>query len=197
MTSLLSGSAIDFDPETHTYRVQGEVFPSVTTILSPWNDLSMVDPDVLARAAAFGTNVHQACHLHNQDALDYDALDPALRPYVDGWRAFLEDSGAIILSSELPVAHTKLRYAGTLDSAALIRKRATLVDIKSGSVVPRTVGPQTAAYAQAYPGPRIRDRLVVHLTGDGKYKAIPLRDPRDLTIFTSALNLHHWSASNA
>lgn len=193
--SLPSGLTIDFDADTHTYRVGGEVWPSVTQILAPLNDLSMVDPDVLARAAAFGSHVHEACHLDNMGVLDYDALDPALRPYVDAWRQFLADTRAVVISSECRIAHPKLRYVGTLDTAALIRKKPTIIDIKSGSVVPRTVGPQTAAYADAYVGPRIKDRLCVHLNG-GTYKVHPLREPTDLSIFRSALNLHYWRQKN-
>lgn len=190
-----SGLTVEFDADTHTYRVNGEVWPSVTQVLGQLQDFSMVDPDVLARAAAFGTNVHDACHLDNMGMLDDAALDPSLRPYVDAWRQFIKDSGAVVISSEHRIAHPKLRYAGTLDTVAVIRRRTTLLDIKSGSTVPRIVGPQTSAYAAAYDGPRIKDRLCVHLDG-GTYKSIPLRDPRDLSIFQSALNLHYWRQNN-
>lgn len=193
--SSASGLTIEFDADSHTYWVNGAVWPSVTQILAPLQDFSMVDPAVLERAAEFGSHVHEACHLDNMGALDYDALDPALRPYVDAWRKFIADSGAVVISSECRIAHPKLRYAGTLDTAAVIRKKTTLIDIKSGTTVPRIVGPQTAAYAAAYDGPRIKDRLCVHLDG-GDYKVIPLRDGRDLSIFQSALNLHHWRSSN-
>ena len=82
---------IEFDEATHTYRDKGVLVPGVTSILSPLSDFSFVNPDVLEAASAFGTAVHLACELWDNGQLDEDALDPALVPYLAGWKQFSED----------------------------------------------------------------------------------------------------------
>jgi len=80
-------------------------------------------------------------------------------------------------------------------------KLRCVIDIKSTSVLPRTVGPQTAAYEAAYyettGGERTDRRYCLHLKPDG-YNLVPLKDGagiQDLTLFVSALNVHRWRAN--
>lgn len=191
---------IEFEPEGHVYRVDGSVTPSVTQILDPYTSLEFVDRETLRRAAEFGSHVHAACHLFNMDELDRAALDPALEPYIAGWERFLDESGAVVVLSEHRVASRKYGYAGTFDSLVHWGKSRRLIDIKSGTVVPKTVGPQLAAYAEAYAeesGVKVRDRYCIHLPGEGKYNSHKLTDPRDWSIFQSALNLHNWHTRKA
>lgn len=190
---------LQFDEASHTYRVSGEVWPSVTQVLDPLQMLEGIPRDILEAAAAFGTNVHAACHLDNMGALDEARLDERLRPYVEAWRKFQADTGAVILSSEQRVVHTRLRYAGTLDTICTIGSSRELVDIKSTAAIPRTVGPQTAAYAEALGEPRIK-RRVVQLRRDGTYRTERLTGRSDFNLFLSALNVHNFlnrSTSNA
>ena len=184
---------LQFDEAAHAYTVGGVRWPSVTQVLDPINELDGIPRHVLDAAAAFGTNVHAACHLHNQGTLDEAALDPALAPYVEAWRRFLSDTGAIVIASEVRVAHPTLRYAGTLDTIAKIGGVRELVDIKSTAQIPRTVGPQTAAYAEARTEPRLR-RRVVQLRGDGSYVARRLDNRADFNTFVSCLNI--WRFRN-
>lgn len=193
-TSMASLAAdIQFDADRHEYRVAGTRWPGVTQILQPLQELEGIPRPVLEAAAAFGRNVHAACHLHNLGILDEDTLDAALLPYVQAWRLFLRDTGAIVVASELMVAHPRLQYCGTLDTICLIRGKRELVDIKSTAVMPRTVGAQTAAYAEAYE-PGIR-RRAVQLKPDGTYRSEVLTARADLNLFLSALNV--WRFLNA
>lgn len=180
-----------FDEASHTYSVAGEVWPSVTQVLDPLQELDGIPRDILAAAAAFGSNVHAACHLDNIGELDDATLDPLLLPYLTAWRKFQTDTGAVVLMSEHRVAHPRLRYAGTLDTICLIGGVRELVDIKSTAAIPRTVGPQCAAYAEALGEPRIR-RRVVQLRRDGTYRAERLTDRSDFNLFLSALNIYNW-----
>jgi hypothetical protein len=186
---------LHFDAASHTYRVGGEVWPSVTQILDPIQLLDDIPRHVLEAAAQFGTHVHQACHLDNQGILDEAALDPALLPYVQAWRAFLADTNAVVIASELRVVNERLRYCGTLDTIARIRGAHELVDIKATAAIPATVGPQTIAYAEALGEPRIR-RRVVQLRGDGTYRSKRLNDSTDWSMFLSVLNVHNWRAKH-
>lgn len=187
---------LTFDAEAHAYYVGGARWPSVTQVLDPLQELDGIPRHVLEAAARFGTNVHQACHLHNLGILDEAQLDPALRPYVIAWQTFLTQTGARVVASEMRLAHERLRYAGTLDTICLIDGRRTLVDIKSTADIPRTAGPQTAAYAEALGEPRI-PRRVVQLRKDGSYRSKSLTDRADWNLFLSALNIHNWRHRNA
>jgi len=188
---------IAFDEARHEYRVGGRVVPSVTQILSILSDFSAVPADVLARAAEFGTHVHQAVDLYNKGRLDEAALDPALAPYLADWRSFLMDTGAEVLASEVRVYHPGQHYAGMLDTIVRLRGKAVLVDVKTGQV-PRTVGPQLIAYEEAYHADEenphaLRRRLCVQLTGEG-YRVHDCKDPADWSVFQSCLNV--WRFKN-
>lgn len=193
---------VEFNAGRHEYRVGGVLFPSVTQVLDPLEDWSAVPASILRAAADFGDHVHKACHLHDTGTLDWSSLDAELIPYVEQYQLFLEETGAVVLASELRVAHEGLRYAGTLDKLLLLHDHESLVDLKTTAVVPRTVGPQTAGYAQAVQPSSMRSsrlmkrRYCLHLQAD-KYRLIPQRDPTDINVFHAALTLYHWQNKGA
>lgn len=185
---------IQFDEPAHRYTVAGVVRPSVTQVLSVLDEYAGVDRELLERAARFGRNVHAAVDLFNRGVLDLADLDPALRPYLAGWRKFLKDTGARVIHSEFRVWHPTLHYCGTAD-VALEWGGPILCDLKSG-IVPKSVGSQVAAYAKAdnEHGFRARRRICVQLKPDA-YKMIPLKSPGDFERFVSCLNV--WRTRNA
>lgn len=187
---------LELDKETHVYRVDGRVVPGVTEVLRPLQDFDHVQAGVLAAAADFGQNVHEAVNLLNRGELDFDTLDLALVPYVQSWQGFLEASGAVILASEQAVYSKTYGFAGTLDAVAFWKGDA-IIDVKSTAAVPRTVGPQTAAYKEARGNKKAR-RYCVHLQADGSPgRAHELKDPADFSIFLSALNIWKWQHKGA
>jgi hypothetical protein len=190
---------LQFDAATHTYTLAGRKLPSVTEVLAPLQDFSMVPPAVLQAACEFGRNVHIACDLYNRDALDWSSLDAALVPYVRGWAQFLEESGAVVIASECRVYHDELGYAGSPDVVLAWGKRTVLPDLKATAVVPRTVGIQTAAYAKAYArahATREPERYCIHLQ-DGKYRSHKRTDPADWSLFLSCLNVWKFNHANS
>lgn len=180
---------LEFDAEHHIYRYEGRIVPGVTSVLEPLQMLQGVPWAVLEAAREFGNHVHLACHLWNKGVLDVTALDPALIPYLRDWQLFIKETGFEVATSETPVYHKQMKYAGTPDSVGNMRGTSWIVDIKSG-VVPCTVGPQLAAYQQAS-DPRPRRRLCVQLTGSG-YKLHEQKDLADFHTFTSALNVYRF-----
>lgn len=189
-------TGLTFDPALHEYHMLKRKVPGVTAALEPFNDFDQVDPDVLAAAAEFGTHVHEAIDLFNRGQLNRLALTPALEAYLAGWELFLEESGFVVVESEARVYHPSLGYAGTLDVIGNFprHKELCLMDIKTSAQVPKTVGPQTAAYSEAYATMRQRRRLRRYCchVGDNKYNLVPLTDVRDFDIFKAALTLHKW-----
>lgn len=191
---------INFDPEAHSYVINGQPVPHVTQVLEPLENFAHVNSHVLRAAAEFGQHVHEACHLHDIGQLDGSTLDPALVPYLAGWQQFLEDTGAVVLESEVLVASPKYHYAGTLDKVLFWKNRRSLVDLKATAQIPKvTVGVQTAAYAQAYAETYHRkmmgSRYCVQLEANG-YQLQPCKHSMDFNVFLSAMTLYNWRASN-
>ena len=187
----MTAPVITFEPETHTYTVNGRPAVSVTTALSVLEDWSRVDPDLLARAGAFGTAVHTMTELYDLDDLDEDTLDPALAPYLDGYQKFLAAMQPQWEVIEQPVASAALRCAGMPDRIGMIGRARWLIDIKSTAGVPITVGPQTAAYAEFAKetlGLRVAKRGCLILTPGG-FNLVPLNATTDYSLFVSALNI--------
>ena len=186
---------IEFEEATHTYRIDGRVVPSVTQCLALLDPFQKVDRHVLEAARQFGQHGHKAMALLIRDKLNWDTLDPALRPYIEGGAQFLRDfSHHIVVSSEQIVGHPVLGVAGAIDLVMEDERGTDVVEFKLTSDVPASVGPQTAAYAHllrcARPllrGQLIRRRCVVLRPGD--YKTEFLTDPADWPDFLSCLNV--------
>lgn len=183
---------LTFDEAKHEYRFNGAVVPSVTQVLRPLMDLDHVDADLLRRASEFGTAVHLACELSDLNQLDEAALDPALAPYLAGWRKFSREYGCVWDAIETRVYHPTLRYAGTLDRRGLVGGNLAYVDIKSGTALYPSVGPQLAAYATADSGnPGARKRYAVRLFEDG-YELKEYTSPLDWPTFASLITIRNF-----
>lgn len=184
-----------FDPETHTYTIDDRLVPSVTQIVGQIRDFSRVNPERLAMAADLGTAVHEACALFAQDDLDEDDLDPALVPFLAGWKSLLAALTPEILAVEKRLFHDRRLFAGTMDYLIRINGKEAIWDIKTGSQVGPDVGVQLAGYValeQHERGKTSRlDRAAVHLRPDGTYKLISFTDPADSAEFDALLA--HWN----
>ena len=182
-------AGFEFDPVAHRYTLDGRVLPSVTQILRGLDDFSNVPARVLEKARDRGNRVHAACNLAVLGALDENTVDYEVRPYLDQFRKFLRESRFAPTLSEFRVYDDKLWYAGTLDLFGDLPGQVDVqIDIKSGAV-PRSAGPQTAAYAHALharTGIKTRKRYVLDLKPT-KYSLPPLTDPNDMAVFKGEL----------
>jgi hypothetical protein len=186
---------IAFDEATHTYTVAGARVPSVTEIIRPLTFLDDIPEPLLRDAAERGTRVHAAVNAWNRGA--FVALAPLEQGYVDAWQRFIDDTEATVVASELRVYHDQMRYAGTLDSLVEMDGKVWLIDVKTSQDVPPSVGPQTAAYMQAYQWLGeitldVRRRGCVLLRPGGTYKLETLADPADWAAFQSCWNIYQW-----
>lgn len=186
---------LTFDQDSHTYRWDGQLVPGVTRVLEPLQNLKGVPWEILDRAREFGVHVHLACHLFDIGRLDERSLDPALAPYLAGWKAFLLEQKFVVVQSEVQLFNEFHRFAGTPDKDGLWRGTPWVIDIKSG-VIPDTVGAQTGAYEKLLAGidGKRRRRGCVQLTGGAYpgYKFVELKDPADFALFTSALGVYRF-----
>jgi RecB family exonuclease len=189
---------LEFDAESHVYKVDGVPVPSVTQLLAPVKpDFSMVPPDVLERKRQLGAAVHLACELDDDDELE--ECDPAVQPYVDAWRKFKADTGAEVLMNEQQLYSQRLRFAGTLDRVVRVRSGDVyLIDLKTSIAMPASYGVQLAGYQLLlYEQPPILtlSRKGLRLSDDGTYKLVPFDNPNDLQAFMACLALHNWKNS--
>ncbi len=161
-----------FDEDRHVYTLDGEPLPSVTQIIRPLHDFSEVPPDVLRRAAEFGTAVHKTVELYLDDDLDEDSLDEPLCGCLLAFKAFqsvhwdIFDEQPII---EKPGYHPKLKYAGTPD----LDFPSRVIDLKSRKTNMLTDAIQTAAYDHMT-GKGNRARYVLELYQDASYNLVRL-----------------------
>lgn len=198
----MSAIAVQFDQAEHAYTVGGARLPSVTQVLGELSARAyrFVDKDTMQRTAWVGQCVHAVIEQDSHDNLDEEALDAQLLPFLTKWRQFRAQSGFKVIHSEQRVASLRYGYAGTLDLFGRLNDRWALIDNKRTAGVPRTAGPQTAAYEAAlrecYPelGTEPIDRYALQLT-DAKWQLVPFRDRNDLRVFLSALQLFTWSAA--
>jgi hypothetical protein len=187
---------LTFDEASHTYHLRGERLPSVTQVLRPAIDLSMIPDAVLARKREIGEAVHAAIELDVQDRLDEDSIHEDVAPYFDGWRRFMREKQPKIIACELRVYHTTYRYAGTLDLLAEVDGELTVIDTKSTAAMSPVTALQTAAYTEAYcferDLPRNLKRAALHLTADSDYRLHHYRNPMDFTVFLGLRNFLSW-----
>lgn len=194
---------LKFDEASHTYTFNGKRVPNVTTILDPLVDYSMVPTHILEAAKDRGDYVHKACEMVCWGTLDEDELDPEFAPYVDAFKLFLLETGFEPVHIEERVYHPVLNYAGTLDLAGTLPPKGKrknpqwcVMDIKTTAAIMPSVGPQTAAYQEAWNHchkPKLTHRYVVKLSAKG-YELQALTDRGDLNIFLSCLNIVNFLA---
>ncbi|HEU4401902.1 MAG TPA: PD-(D/E)XK nuclease family protein [Candidatus Polarisedimenticolia bacterium] len=190
MTDLL------FDEAAHAYTRQGIPLPSVTQVLKAEGviDDSFYPPG----AAARGTAVHRLCARLDEGALwpeDVNAETDEVLAYFAGYEAFRRETDFAPLLVEHRLAYG-MDYAGTLDRVGTLNGRTVLFDIKTGGL-PRWGGLQTAAYLLALATEKHsfelpRDRFIIQLTREGRYKLWPVNGARDAETFLALVRVYQW-----
>lgn len=133
---------IEFDEESHTYRVDGKVKRSVTTILKDAGICDYTGVDEYYRDR--GTRAHDACTLYAQGFLDWSSVASDILPFVTMFKSIVEHLGLSYVSSEEPCYDPEYDVCGKYD---LIMKdnSEVLVELKTGDFKP-WAGLQLASY---------------------------------------------------
>lgn len=194
------------------YQIDGQLYPSVTTILGiirrpyleRWRgNLGNEEADrVLAEAGDIGTRVHDGCEAINMGR-EWYATDAQTEAMIRAYEDWYKSTVKRVLVAETPVICRTYRYAGRLDLLAVLKgdKLPTLIDIKTGNSVYQDVPLQLAAYKHALEqaGFRIKRRLVVHVDKrePGRLTTIEYEDhDQDFRLFLYALALwRHFHGS--
>jgi hypothetical protein len=201
---------LEFEPQSHVYRVDGEPVPSVTQLLDDAGltpDYRVVAPAVLQHARHRGIHVDACCDLLDEGDLDWASVHPEAVPYVEAWARFCAEVGYEPACGQVPLYHPTYGYAGTADSIGTLNGDWVVVERKATTRMSPTYGLQTAGYAQpglwtappgggplspvAWPTPA---RLGVQLKRDGSYLVVPYDDAEDLAAFLGVVALYRWRA---
>lgn len=202
-----SAHRLQFEASTHTYRLDGEIIPGVTTVLKETKliDFSFIPQDILQTAARRGTRVHSALHYYALETLDMSSVDPIDAGYVVAGIRFHEESRLVIANVEQRVFDPVRRYAGTFDLEAVIGNDLWMLDYKTGVILPGH-RLQLAAYLNTRLGPRRYRYGALQLKADGTYRLHEcgrsgiLRDAsfyHDIQTFFTALASVHAVAEQA
>lgn len=196
---------IDFDEAAHVYRVGGEEYLSVTTILSRvgFVDFSYIPEKIRTRALERGRRVHRAAHLLGEGDLDWATVDEGDKGRVEACANFIAASGFEMAGHERRLAHPRLKYAGTCDAFGWWQAQCAIADWCCGDLWESCKHLQTSGYSEALrgaPPPEWFDftpstpivRLGVHLKKDGKFSVEVFHDPRDFSIFSAAVTVAQY-----
>lgn len=188
-----------FNEADHSYTLDGVRLPSVTELIHPLTERFYmgIPAGVLETARQRGKDVHTACQLDDENDLDESTLEPEIGGYLEGWRKFRSDTGAIIVLNEKPIYHRTMRYAGTPDRVVGIKDETWLLDVKATADVLPVVHVQLCGYARmlSESGMHIHHRAALHLRPDGTYRLI--ETPHDEihvhdSAFMGLLAAHRW-----
>ena len=138
----LPESPVVFEPEHHTYNLNGKMLSGVTAIVK-WlfpDTYAGIPDSVLMQAADYGTLIHSKCEL-------YDSLGIADDPIVEDYKRIIKDAGLEVALSEYLVSDEN-NIASSIDK---VFKDDSLGDIKTTSKIHEVnVTVQLSIYAYLY-----------------------------------------------
>ena len=167
--------AFTFEESTHTYRLDGNILPSVSKILEPLSgaEYANIPSSILMTAANRGTEIHRAI----EDFIIFGerGIPEEYRGYFDAFEAWYSTAKPKIIATELQMYHPILLYAGTSDLVCQIGDDICLVDYKSSSkVIDKVYRVQMEAYKQLLKcrNINITRKILLHLKGAGYYEEV-------------------------
>lgn len=190
---------MEFDPETHTIRCNGSRIWTVTQILK---SAGLINPEKYGQGGKErGTAGHMGCQFLDEGDLDWDSLDPVVRPYVESYRLWREATDYEWVAIEKPMVDDELQYAGIPDRV----NPAFVMDLKTGGVEPwHSI--QISAYVALAEKPPFTapgyqmEGLLLYLDRDGGTAIERWFTKRQIrwgnSVFQAALTVHNWKRRN-
>ena len=117
-----------FDPETHIYKLNNRILPSVNQIIKAiFGSKFWYDPWYAERGKAIHLAVHYlANNKLNRDSLDYDII-----PRIQAFEKFIAETGFEIIDSEVLLFSRLYRFAGQPDLILKDNNDLIIVHVKS------------------------------------------------------------------
>ena len=126
---------IEYVDSAHLYLADGVIIPSVTQIIEKLFPATYenVPPDVLKKAAEFGTKIHETVAWWHGRA-EAPKLGPLELEILNGYKK-IERENKIEVSQMEKIIHFNGRYAGRFDMLGWIGGEYSLADIKTTAKV--------------------------------------------------------------
>lgn len=208
---------VSFHEEDHRYVLgdstlgtRGVVLPSVTHVLK--TNGTSADFDALVASGAvtlaqlttkreIGRAAHLATVYYDAGTLDPATLDPRVKPYLEGWARFRQETGfrPVPNLTEKVLHDPGYLFAGTVDRVGSFDNGRTfnVVDIKTGDPAHSAVQFQTAAYANLVEKNLLKSAVAFDTLGafltQPRY-AVRLRSDGGFTRTPHGDFLHDWSS---
>lgn len=183
---------LHLDAKTHIYTVGDTVYPGVTDILKA---AGLIDDEWFTEESRFrGECVHIATALYDTLKLDFDGMDESIRPYVEAYIKFRQESECKILEIEKKFVNKRYGFAGKFDRKIMLHGRTGLLDIKAGA--------KQAWHGVQLQGYRIgihgigHKAFCLYLSSKGTYKLVETEEDPEAQAFLAALNLYKYKKEN-
>jgi hypothetical protein len=191
-------SGFKFDPETHSYTLNGKHLGGFTEI---FKSLGFIDTKFYTdEGRDRGTAVHLLCQrLDEGYEIDESKIDDAKTlGRFQAYKRFLEETGFKPTQIEVPVYDKKLMVACTPDRVGVMAESEVIIDLKGGAKQ-KWHGYQTAFQSMclrngAYEG--IVKRYALYLKDNGKYKLEPHDDDSDFEVAQAAAIIYRALRKN-
>lgn len=197
---LPNGIKGEFYLASHTYIIEGEEVPSITTLISQvyGDSYASVNPTLLQRSAAYGTKVHdELSNLIELRKISPDIPLVSELQEVNNYFKIIEPVYKVepVLSEQIVVLYddnNKPVAAGRFDLMCQVKGKLTLSDFKTTSQIhKKLVTAQLnlylkAAYQSGYIENMDLDLTVIHLSGS-QSKMVPIMKLKD-EFFTKFIN---------
>lgn len=195
-----------FDQEKHLYRLaDGRIVPGHTRVLDLGGlvPYKAIDLDILERKSALGRETHAATLLYDQNKKV--KVDRRVEPFFEAWLLFRRETGFAPFLREYRDVYSIDGMPFGMQIDALGRfpgdRRETCVELKTCATILPHHGVQLAAQAAGVkqngtlsPLARFlsRQRVVVQLKPNGRYKRHDFEKRSDFEAFTRALGTTYW-----
>jgi hypothetical protein len=146
-------------------KYHGRPVRSVSRILDRiWPLPPDLDPYYLER----GRIVHHATTLIDAATLDWESVDPRIKPFLDAYVSFKMMAGPVVEASELTVVHPSYKFGARLDRVYRLpgQDRLVVTDIKCGTGKEDRYWCQVAACAIALDDAHVGDYDIALLNLD-------------------------------
>lgn len=188
-----------FNEQDHTYKLNGVLIPSVSTLLDPLYDFRFVSQENLEKARKKGKAIHRTIELYEKGTLDQDTLHPFLASCLKQWIDFKQVMGYVASISEHMVHSDQFGYAGTLDGGGKMGDFEMLLDVKSGSKYEphklQTMGYKIAAVERKILSESCK-RGSIYIDHDSWDFEYHHDEGGDRAAFLSLLTIHKWRQKN-
>jgi len=117
----------------------------VTEVLQPYNKYGNVPPDILAAAAARGTDVHEACNTVAEGIFSYPGV--SIEGYIQSFRIWFDKNVMEVIEIEPEWIHEPFGFKGHPDYLLrVIGGKKAIVDLKTPTIAYKTWAGQLCAY---------------------------------------------------